>query len=274
VFPAIVIGALIGVVELGQSTDRLVRGHWPWWEVKFWPDMRRTYVAIYVLGPLVLIAPGAAVALGHEDSVSETERIAIWMTVAILTAASLLWLGSHGRITRDLDAEAPEQKPELDTLRGREYGCLLVSFAVAFVPLAATQNIIYLGLPAAWILTLLIVMLCVWLRGEIGIRARAGAHDNTTLTILSWSVTALLAVTSLMTFAAAQKLEQTKVCAKERYAVTGLYIGETKERVYVGDDVADRVISIPADEVRRVAFGRDAATTTLCAASKTEGVKP
>lgn len=274
VLPAIVIGAALGVLELGQADERLDRGHLPWWRVKARPRMRWSYVLSYAVLPLLLIAPGAAIALSEETDNDETKG-AIWGVVLAGYALALFFAAVYGRFT----LPSKEERDELQVapkLLAREYLVLGASFAVSWGPVGVTGDTNYVGLPAAWVLTLLVVLLCFWLRGEIGERAFGGEKHRTTLTVLSWAVTALLVVPALMTAAAARNLQEAKVCTKtpasHPYSATGLYIGETKERVYVGDDLNDRVIFIPADEVSRVAFGHDAGTTQLCSSPKTEGV--
>ena len=50
----------------------------------------------------------------------------------------------------------------------------------------------------------------------------------------------------------------------DTYDAAGRFVGETKERVYVGDAGNRRIISIPTSRVSRVVIGENAATLSIC----------
>ena len=55
-----------------------------------------------------------------------------------------------------------------------------------------------------------------------------------------------------------------RTTSADPYAAAARFVGETKERVDVGDSGNRRIISIPASRVSRVIIGEDAATLSIC----------
>jgi hypothetical protein len=280
VFPAIVIGALLGIVELGQTSQRLIDGHRAWGHTNDRPRLRRLYLAAYCILPLLLIAPGAAIALSRDGEIGTPAAFWIAAGCGLLCCTAVLafvFLAVEEEpSTAGASGATSANPPKVLGFFSVGVPLLLVSCGLSSIPYWVTGDSNLLALLVAWLLSFLVVLLWVFLRGGIGKQARDHRPPATTLTILSWATTALLAVPALVAVAAAQPLEEAKVCTKsppeDSYTATGTYIGETKERVYVGDQHGHRVISIPTDEVTRVAFGREVGTTQLCTAPKTEGV--
>ena len=129
----------------------------------------------------------------------------------------------------------------------------------------------YLGIFGAVAVALFFALLVVWLRGVVGAESRR--HPRTEgvaplLVILSWSATALLAVPALIAVAAALPLARAIVCSDQvnerTYTADALFVGETKDRVYIGDDQAGRIISVPTSKVSRLLIGGDAADPDAC----------
>ena len=88
------------------------------------------------------------------------------------------------------------------------------------------------------------------------------------LIVLSWAATAVLVMPALVAITAAWPLTEGVVCAqpseKTTYAAAGQFVGETNNRVYIGDERTHRIISVPSRTVSRVLVGRQAAHTKRC----------
>lgn len=254
--------------------------------------MRRTYIRFYAAAPLVLTTPRICIAVAHDAAVAN--KLAI--TLPLLASAgigSALWLASAYRsrlevraassdADRDLpDAkqwhtgEAPDRLGEVpDRLQWREW---LTVFACAFVTVVfgaamvlVVSSVRYFGAVLAWLVSLLVALLVVWLRGQVGdrYRRRNDTKPGASLIVMSWAATSLLVVPGVLAIAAAWPLEEATVCTKgtapRSYDTAGRFIGETKDRVYIGYGRSGRIISIPSFEIARLLIGDDAAHTALC----------
>ncbi len=105
----------------------------------------------------------------------------------------------------------------------------------------------------------------MWLRGEIGDAYRKAAPTSAVrYGALSLVATMVFVLPACLAFAVAQPLEHPKVCGKgENIDAMGLYIGESKERVYLGRADENGVQVIPASGVERVIVG-DGADAASC----------
>src|SRR5207244_5513806 len=75
--PAAVFGAASGVLELGQSDAGLTHGHLPWWRARRYPELRKTYVRFYCGAPILLLAPGVALAIARADRVGHKSILCV-----------------------------------------------------------------------------------------------------------------------------------------------------------------------------------------------------
>lgn len=98
--------------------------------------------------------------------------------------------------------------------------------------------------------------------------AIADVPPSPLLVVLSWAATAVLVMPALVAIAAAWPLTEAVVCTqpseKTTYAASGQFVGETKDRVYIGDNTTHRIISVPSSNVSRLLVGKQAAHTKRC----------
>jgi hypothetical protein len=147
----------------------------------------------------------------------------------------------------------------------------------------------YAGIIGAWLVSLLFALLAVWWRAQVGEWHRreaasavglpkppkpgdrkriADVPPSPWLVVLSWGATAVLLMPALVAITAAWPLSDAVVCAqptdRTTYAASGRFVGETNDRVYIGDKTSHRIISVPSRNVSRVLVGRTAAHTRRC----------
>jgi hypothetical protein len=286
VAPAIVIGAVVGLLDLGQNAPRRLRfGHLPWWYAKNDEGLRKTYIRFYGVAPAVLIAPAAAYALAHAPKVGRRGLLFAVLGLALLAgiwSLATAWRSSGIIVTSEQmsDVKALEGRNHdlPDGIHGAEWawisaGALWALVGAIWIRIgSSSETWSYFSLLGAWLAALLMVLLLVWLRGVIGQRARAVQTDTlaglTMLTILSWGATALVAVPGLVALAAALPLESATACApavgNERATTIGRLVGETSDRVYIGDTQHHRILAIRTDDVPTFIFGQNAANRNVC----------
>ena len=137
----------------------------------------------------------------------------------------------------------------------------------------------FLWLVAAWAACVPAVLGYLLLRGKIGDHYRADNEKKHVVRAqigLSLAV-AVLAVPGLVCFWAAWRLENATVCTSEAnragstFVVDGLLVGETGDRVYVGDTTArtPSIVSIPQSKVTRTVIGGATRATADCPAKPT-----
>jgi hypothetical protein len=272
--PAIVFGAAIGVLETTQTDDdRFTYGHQPWEEAKRRPSMRSAYVAFFAAAPIALIAPGVVFALARDGDIDGRTPFIVAVVVvgcAALAIWGLLAWKSDGK-------EAPRTTTE--TSHAKDRAALVVSGPVLAGGLGLllwceTGSPRYLGVLAAWFVSLLVVLLAVWLRSEAGAHFRTGGPEAEQkqrvvgAAVLSWSAIALVLVPAFLAVAAARTLPDATVCTTPadgvKYHADGVFVGDTKDRVYIGVEREGRVISIPSANVARVVIGDEAHAQARC----------
>lgn len=317
VLPALAVGLVVGLLELGQDLRGLREGHLPWSDAKQIPSLRRTYIAFYGLIPFVLISPGIAITIRNDDDIA-TE----WPVLGALAGTDfvllLAWIVLQ-RMSRLTKRDGPDENA-MHELRWLAWSAilapgLLVSLGFAFWMWYETGGARYLGILGAWAVALFFALLVVWLRGFTGKYIREhypadGANPSREdspaegddspedlsavrtnsredlppegnkrlerprakdvppwVVVLSWCASALLAVPALIAVTAAWPLTDAVVCVEQvdhrAYPVYGNFVGETKDRVYIGDDKR-RLISFPTSKVSRVLVGGDAVDQSAC----------
>jgi hypothetical protein len=108
----------------------------------------------------------------------------------------------------------------------------------------------------------------MWLRSQIGdqYRATTSTPRQIVLTIGSWASAAILALPLCIGVAAASPLSHAVLCSAPTdttsYNLAGDFVGETKERVYLGAE--GRIVSVPATKITRLTIGHDATDPKLC----------
>ncbi len=201
----------------------------------------------------MLLAPALAIAV-HRDR--EIDNNAFWVAVVIVVAvvALVIWLLSLWEKVLGPVLKTKNVDPKRGLYRWEWPIVLSGGIASGVAALAAPR---YLGLVLAWAATLLVVLLATWLRGEIGDMYNEDTNQPVVrYGVMSLAATMLLMVPAWLAFAVVQPLEDSVVCGKRGIAtVTGLYIGESKERVYVGLPGDNRVQVIQASGVERVVVG-------------------
>jgi hypothetical protein len=281
VVPALLVGVVVGLFELGQRDDSLRTGHKPWGEGMELRDLRKTYVAFYAAAPIVIVTPGAIVAVLQDESIGRE-----WLYAGAAGILALLafggWVTQARRLakrrkeTADDDEAAPRVAFGQRSLKRREGFVIFAGLAVfgifACCIWIAEGQLRYFGLIGAWAASLLVAMLVLWIRGQVGVRYRALPEDakpGPGYIMLSWVATALLVVPGLVTVAIAWPLREAVVCGtrakgEPTYDAAGRFVGETKERVYIGDATTRRIISIPTTNISRLMIGDKASDTSLC----------
>ena len=281
VMPALVLGVMVGLLELGQRDLGLRDGHLPWNAAKDTPQLRRTYLAFYAAIPFVLITPGVAIAALHDDKVGAGVVIG-------LAAAAVAALEVWRRCVRDSRLEIREGLPKSTGTWGLD-GWLAIgsggaaSAVFAFWLFLDSGSAKYFGILGAWLVSLFFALLVVWLRSQAGerrrreLRADSNKGVSTLTVILSWSATAVLAVPSLIAVTAAWPLSDALVCTQPTdstvYDTSGPFVGETKDRVYIGNDDEHRIISVPTSNVTRLVVGSDLDDIEECARTPAESAQ-
>jgi hypothetical protein len=94
VVPALLVGVVVGLFELGQRDDSLRTGHKPWGEGMELCDLRKTYIAFSAAAPIVIVTPGAIVAVLEDEAIGRD-----WLYAGALGIAALLafggWVTQH-----------------------------------------------------------------------------------------------------------------------------------------------------------------------------------
>ena len=278
VVPALGIGLVAGVLELGQNLKRLRDGHQPWSHVKQIPRLRRTFIAFYGAIPVAVIAPGVAIAV-HNDTDVGDETAALVAVIGYAAVALAVWIGFL-RASR-LGKSRRLRGGKAHDLRWLAWSAILVPGLVFSVGLGCWMNHEtgsprYFGVAGAWLAALFFALLTVWIRSQAGNQTRRRVDpfgDDVDVppwvVVISWIGTALLVVPGLIAITAAWPLSDAVVCSEQvdnkPYVATGKFVGDTKDRVYIGDDENRRLIAVPAGKVSRVIVGPDAADSTACA---------
>jgi hypothetical protein len=291
VVPACALGVIAGLIELGQRHESLVYGHLPWSEAKLRPALRRTYVVYYATAPFLLIAPGLLVVLISDDALTdEPGRWMPWVALGAVVAVAVgaWWLSVRDSPATDRESPLRESEPKSPRLLTGFAGSFVISAAFALWWWREADDTRYLGIVGAWAVSALFALFAVWCRAQVGARHRrnsarvlkvaepepekrseiAGIPPSPVVVVLSWAATALLVMPALVFVIAAWPLSEAVVCANPSesttYAASGRFVGETKDRVYIGVKRSRRIISVPTSDVSRLLVGREAAHTERC----------
>ncbi len=116
-------------------------------------------------------------------------------------------------------------------------------------------------LPAALLLSMLIVLVALRLRAGLAVAYRDRWNERRPIvwmTLVVWLGT----LPACLVFAGTFPLLDAKVCIRGGSEQTGLLIGETNERIYIGESsgAPRRVISLPQSEVTKTFIGGKAGT--------------
>lgn len=295
--PALVIGVLAGLIELGSDDRRLRIGHRRWGDAMRDAGLRPVYLAFYRAAPVALVVPGAIVAVLFDRSIGLALQV---FAIVYLAAATLIVLALWAMpARRDGVKQRRADERQLRSAGGRaargDVGrdgtrpltphdkVEIVSGVGAIAVLGAVMAVCghprYLGLVGAAAAALLFAMLTVWIRGQAGERYRLTDPDgpkNTRLIVCSWMASALLAVPCVVLVAAAVPLRAAVVCGSHeddgtRHNVAGRFVGETGDHVYIGDVHRTRIISVPTERVSRLLIGDGADKTANCYKRRASG---
>lgn len=310
VLPALCVGVVVGLFELAQQTPKLRAGHLVCADAKRIGPLRTTYRVFYAAMPLVIISPGTALAVGTHRGEDTPLVVAI---LAVAVVALLTWArfarrsrrSARERAMGDTTGDMGVGEWALIILPG-----VLLTGLLAWIMHSRDDGLRYIGVVGAWAVALPVALLAVWLRGQIGNRSREGlAPDHPArrdawtaagprlpessddvdvpprLVVGSWCATAVLCAPAFIALAAASPLTAAVVCAeqipgsagageKQAYAAAGGFVGESKDRVYigVGHDSGRRLVSVPTSGMSRLVVGHGAADVTAC--ENTQDPKP
>jgi hypothetical protein len=299
VAPALALGLVAGVIELGQDLERLKEGHRPWWHAKKCARMRRAYIAFYGTIPFVLISPGSAIAIHSDDRIHH--KLAVLASLGGVALVLLLaWIVFQHEDWAFRRLKLPKATAE-DGLGVPAWLAIVgpglcLSLGLGLWMSCSTDNPRYLGIVGAWLVALFFALLAVWLRGRVGeqtrkhlaavkakrrprlLESRDDSRDDPPadvpprLVVISWCATALLAVPALIAVTAAWPLTGATVCAEREaskpYIAAGKFVGETNDRVYIGDAKNRKLISVPTGKISRLLVGPNAADGTACEHSR------
>lgn len=114
-------------------------------------------------------------------------------------------------------------------------------------------------LPVAMLLSMLIVLVALRLRARLAATYRSTWNERRPIvwmTLVVW----LAAVPACLVFAGTFPLLDAKVCTTSGSYRTGLLIGETSQRIYIGESSGPkrRVISVPLTQVKETFIGGNA----------------
>jgi hypothetical protein len=303
VAPAVLVGAALGLIELGQSSSRLEVSHLGWARIAHCRRLRSAYLGFWSAIPIILLTPAAAYVIGREPIDGKAGLLVLVWASFGLAVGTLLWTwfisqgftlprGSEDYVPRPCNWRSALVEPS----RWAECGCRSVLKDAASQHIRLPEYLRMLGGVVVWlgvglwiyagsnshafalfiatisVLSLLVAHLFLWVRGQIGDRARAKPKSTTSLGVFSWFATALLTVPALVAFGSVHPLPQAVVCtqAADRTpftAAAGTYVGATHDQVYIGDRSQHRMTTIPVSHVTRIIFGKNAGHTGLCQSS-------
>jgi hypothetical protein len=135
----------------------------------------------------------------------------------------------------------------------------ITAYGVLRVPRVQREWDLVWLLPVALLLAMLLVLLALRLRA--GLAAAHRNEWNARRPIVSMALVIWLAVLpACLVFAGTFPLLDAKVCTTSSAERTGLLIGETNQRIYIGESSGPkrRVISIPLTQVTETFIGGDA----------------
>jgi hypothetical protein len=114
-------------------------------------------------------------------------------------------------------------------------------------------------LPVALLLSMLIVLVALRLRASLAIAYRDRWNERRPLLLMALVVW-LGVVPACLVFAATFPLLPARVCTTSGAEPTGLFIGETNQRIYIGESTGPKrdVISLPLTQVKATFIGGNA----------------
>lgn len=265
VAPAVLLGAAAGVIEMGQGDESLLRGHRSWSSIRQCRKLRRTYLAFYSGAPIVLLSPGLVVAVLRDEEVSD-RRLVVGVVVVAALVEIAIWvtLARRSRLAVRDDACTPGQQPELSPA---EWVWIFSGAALSLLFAAFAGSAKYVLVLAAWAVGLLVALLVVWIRSQVGVRYQAPeARNKVAVGLVSWIASAIFVVPMLVTVAGAWPLAGAVLCSaptdNTSHPVVGDFVGESKEHTYLGSQ--GQIVSVPSAKVTRLIVGEDATDSKAC----------
>jgi hypothetical protein len=276
VIPALAVAALHIIYVAHRNTPP---GERPsvWDTARMYQRSRwRHLIAASVL-PVALVLPGAVLALWHNEHRALASLVAVAAVIAVVCGIVL-----YRRAARSVpEGEAvTEAIFEQDTRGFPRHNFAVLSGMIVFLAIGVAVDVFgdgswqFLWLVAAWAGCVPVVLGYLLLRGKVGDAYREDdqkQHIVRAQAVLSLAVAAL-AVPGLICFWAAWPLEKATVCTsgatadETPFTVEGVFVGETGDRVYVGDTEAasPSIVSIPQPEVTRTVIGDESTTAADC----------
>jgi hypothetical protein len=269
VLPAIGLAAIQAVVLASRNRNPQERPR-VWDQAGRKKLSRRRHLIFAAVAPVVVVLPGALQKLRVDPQVPR----GLWWAVGVAVAVCALLAGLAYRLCKrgiaedasvDADLLQSDERPKM---RKRDYFYVSLGGAVlaalgAFIGWRTDANYRYLWLAAAWAGAVLATLGYLVVRGELNERYGDGLHEVQAGIALSLA-TAIVTVPALIAFWAAWPLETATVCAtnaKEStiYRVDGVLVGETSDRLYIGDTTpaSENIQSVPQSRVVRTVIGLD-----------------
>lgn len=180
------------------------------------------------------------------------------LTIAALYAVVRTLLGTTSPPTRLVDQwREPSLRGWIQLAVASAVPALAIT-AYAALRVPHEWDLLWL-LPVALLFSMLFVLLALRLRARLAATYRSEWNARRPIiwmTLVVW----LAVLPACVVFAGTFPLLDAKVCTTSGYARTGLLIGETNQRIYIGESsgAKRRVISLPLTQVKETFIGGDA----------------
>lgn len=269
VLPALGLAAIQAVVLPARNRHPDVRPR-VWDQAGRTELARRRHLIFAAVAPVVIVLPGALQKLRVDPQVPDD----LWWKVGLLGVVCAVlgrlgyWSSAHHVGEGDAVEENLLQTDGRPKMCKRYYvyvglgGAALLTLG-ALIGWCTDANYRYLWLGAAWAGGVLATLGYLVVRGELNERYGDGRHELQAGVALSLA-TAIVTVPGLVAFWAAWPLETATVCATnakepKTYRVDGVLVGETSDRVYIGDTTPGRenIQSVPQSRIVRTVIGLD-----------------
>ena len=224
---------------------------------------RARHIAFVSIVPMLLVVPGAVLAVFEYVDKPQWPLLALGAGVAVVLAVVRPWR-SELRSRENGDWVAEELRPDDLPRTSRPERLKVIAGVVPFllvglVAWIADGNWEFLALALAWVLCLPAVLLYLWLRGSVADRRFPKLSPQPQLS----AATIVLSIPALIVLWSAWHLEKATFCAtrangKTSFYIHGALVGEASDRLYVGDtNGTTGIVSIPQSRIVRTVIGGD-----------------
>jgi hypothetical protein len=257
----VLIGTVFGLVQLADERNKVLkRSHHEWGTAKHQENARMAFLWFFLAAPIVLIAPAAMVAIHREPKVEQPW--AFYVVIGVTSIAAFTGWCRRARVLRMESMSGADPIPSKKKRLRRLYSpwAWMAGGGIFWALLAGwlayeSESPKYAALVGAWLVAVMVTALVPYLRGRIRLLYERDETRVARAVALSCLSSALLAVPALAALAAALPLPGAVACGEGNYLTEGRFVGETKDRVYIGDDKRGRIVDLPTRKVDRVYIG-------------------